>query len=141
LTAVKRHLKNPEEISQVLGNTLQVGVILSAVVITIGVILFLTQKANANMNYYLSYFPDKVPHGNFQVDLPGVLNGLLVLNPSSVIELGLLILLATPVMRVFLSIFLFYFNGEMKYVYITLAVFLILLFSILIVPFIPHVGG
>jgi uncharacterized membrane protein len=141
LTAVKRHLKNPEEINQVLGNTLQVGVILSAVVITSGVILFLTQKANANTNYYLSYFPDKVPQGNFQVDLSGVLNGVLVLNPSSMIELGLLILLATPVMRVFLSIFLFHFNGGMKYVYITLAVFLILLFSILIVPFIPHVGG
>jgi uncharacterized membrane protein len=137
----ERKLKNPEEMNEVLGNTLLFGVILAAAVIAAGVILFLDHYASSDTSYYLSYFPDKVPHGNFAVDLPGILKGLAVLNPFSVIELGLLILLATPVARVFLSIFLFYFDGDTRYVYITLAVFSILLFSILVVPHTPFLGG
>ena len=129
--------KNPDEMNIVLGNTLQIGVILSALVIAAGLVLFLLRYSSADASAYIAYNPDKVPHGDFSVGLSSIASGLVSLNPFSVIELGLLILLATPVTRVFLSILLFHFEGDRKYVYITLGVLSILLFSIFVAPFIP----
>lgn len=129
--------KKPDEMNVVLGNALRTGVILSALVIATGLILFLLRYAGASASTYTAYDPDRVPHGDFSIGLPDIASGLLSLNPISVIELGLLILLATPVTRVFLSILLFHFEGDKKYVYITIGVLLILLFSMLVVPFIP----
>lgn len=133
----RKKLANPDEMNIVLGNTLKAGVILSASVIAIGLLLFLVQNYSVPAETFLVYNSNKVPHGNFGVSLPSFENGLIALNPFSVIELGLLILLATPVARVFLSILLFHFEGDRKFVYITVMVFVILLFSILVVPFIP----
>ena len=125
----------------VLGNALKIGVVLSAAVIVVGVILFLIHYSNSDASAFLAYNSNKIPHGNFNTSIPDIAAGLVTLNPFSVIELGLLILLATPVVRVLLSILLFYFEGDMKYVYITTAVFIILLFSLFVVPLIPNVGG
>ena len=127
--------------SDVLAKALMLGVVFSAIVIAIGTLLFLVHYSTAQVGTYLVYNPNQIPHGNFGVGLPGIEAGVSSLNPFSVIELGLLILLATPVTRVFLSILLFYFEGDIRYVYITLAVFAILLFSMLVVPLIPSFGG
>jgi uncharacterized membrane protein len=123
-----------------LSNVLRFGVILSAIVITFGFLLFMVRYSSISDSSYIQYYSNKVPHGNFSVSLSAMASGLATLNPFSIIELGLLILLATPVSRVFLSIVLFELEGDRRYVYITAAVFLILLFSMLVTPFIPSFG-
>ncbi len=135
------NLKDPNTMNDVLSNVLRLGVILSAIVISLGFLLFAARYSSVSASSYIQYYPNKVPHGNFDVSLSSIGSGLVSLNPFSIIELGLLILLATPVSRVFLSIVLFELEGDRRYVYITLAVFLILLFSILVTPFIPTFGG
>lgn len=137
LSVKKRDLKNPDEMNNVLGDVLRAGVILSAFVIALGLVSFLLKYSNYDASAFIAYDPAKVPHGDFSTNLAKIPDGLLSLNPFSIIELGLLILIATPVARVLLSIFLFYFEGDRKYVYITLGVLLILLFSMFIVPFLP----
>jgi uncharacterized membrane protein len=134
-------LKDPETMYNILGNVLRLGVIVSAIVISFGFALFLAQNPWHSSSSYLEYHPNIVPHGNFDVGLSGIASGLVALNAFAVIELGLLILLATPVSRVFLSIILFRMEGDIIYVYLTTAVFLILLFSMLVTPFIPIFGG
>ena len=59
------------------------------------------------------------------------------MEPYAIIELGVLTLLATPVVRVLTSVFLFAAEGDRLYMYITAAVLLLLLFSMLATPFIP----
>lgn len=135
------NFKDPKTMNDVLGNVLRMGVIISAVVIALGFALFLARFPSGSAATYLNYKAGKVPHGDFGVGLPSLVSGLATLNPFSVIELGLLILLATPVSRVFLSIILFHLEGDQKYVYLTVAVFVILLFSMLVTPFIPIFGG
>ncbi|MDG6964168.1 MAG: DUF1634 domain-containing protein, partial [Nitrososphaerota archaeon] len=63
--------------------------------------------------------------------------GVAKLDPFSVIELGVIVLIATPVSRVFFSILLFAAEKDMTYVKITLVVLALLLFSMLVTPFIP----
>lgn len=135
------NLRDPDAMNSILGNVLRIGVIASAVVIAFGFLLFIGRYSTVDVSSYIQYHSGKAPHGDFSVSLYSIGSGLLSLNPYSVIQLGLLILLATPVSRVFLSIVLFEAEGDKRYVYITLAVFLILLFSMIITPFIPSFGG
>jgi uncharacterized membrane protein len=125
----------------VLGDALKIGVILSAAVIALGMLLFLAHYSGFSAGTFLTYNPQRVPHGSFNTGLSGIAIGIVHLDPFSIIELGLLILLATPVARVLLSIVLFYFEGDMKFVYITATVFAILLVSILVLPLLPFIGG
>lgn len=133
--------KPRREMSEILGDALRLGVILAAAVIAFGFLLFMILNSSASASMFIQYNPNKVPHGNFSVSLAGIASGLISLNPYSIIELGLLILLATPVTRVFLSIILFQVEGDRRFVYITLGVLLILLFSMLVTPFIPSFGA
>jgi uncharacterized membrane protein len=65
-----------------------------------------------------------VPH-----TIPGVMNGVLHLRGQSVVGLGLLLLILTPVLRVATSIVAFLAQGDRMYVAITTLVFLLLLLS------------
>src|SRR5690349_20638297 len=81
----------------IIGWVLQGGVILSAAVITLGLHLLPTQPGGISVQRLL----------NFPETLAQVGQGLLILRSQAVIALGLLLLIATPVMRVTVSIFTF----------------------------------
>jgi len=71
------------------------------------------------------------------VSLSGLLNGIVSFAPFSWIELGVIILIATPVARVLISVFLFAAEKDRLYVLITAVVLALLLFSMLVTPSIP----
>ncbi len=121
----------------VIGDVLRYGVILSFAVILAGTGILAIRSGASGISGALTYNAGSIPHGNFTVSWAGLVNGLLGLQPYSVIELGVLILLATPVSRVLASVFLFAAQGDRLYVYITAVVLALLLFSILVTPFIP----
>jgi uncharacterized membrane protein len=127
--------------TNILGMVLRSGVVLSGVIIAIGTILFVANHSLDDTSAYLSYNPGLIPHGNFPVSLASIATGLGSLDPFSVIELGFLVLLTTPVARVALSLFLFAAEKDRMYVYLTAAVLAILLFSMLATPLIPLFNG
>jgi uncharacterized membrane protein len=135
------NLKDPNSMNKILGTVLRSGVILSGAIITIGMILFIANHSLDDTSAYLAYNPGLIPHGNFPVSLTGIVTGLGSFDPFSVIELGFLVLLATPVARVTLSLFLFAAEKDRMYVYLTAAVLVILLFSMLATPWIPLFNG
>jgi len=122
--------------NKILGIVLRSGVVLSGTIIAIGTILFITNHPLDNTSSYLTYNPSVIPHGNFPVSLASIASGLVSLDPFSIIAVGFLVLLATPVARVALSLFLFAAERDRKFVYLTAAVLAILLFSILVTPLI-----
>lgn len=109
------------DMNAVIGWILQFGVIISSAVICVGVIMALVQDHLTNKNVLV------FPHS-----LPAVWSGLLTLHPSSIIALGLLLLLATPVVRVAASIFAFGLEHDRRYVAITTLVLCILIVSFLL---------
>lgn len=109
------------DMNAVIGWILQLGVIISSAVIAIGVILALVQDQVASKNALV------FPHS-----LPDVWSGVLALQPASIIVLGLLLLLITPVVRVAASIVAFGLEGDRRYVFLTALVLLILICSFLL---------
>ena len=106
--------------TNIIGWVLQGGVILSATIIALGLLLLPLRPGGLSLQRLL----------NFPQTLSQVGQGLLILRPQAIIALGLLFLIATPVLRVAVSIITFLFERDRKYVVITFIVLGILFFSI-----------
>lgn len=131
------NLRDPDTMNTVIGNVLRYGVIISAAVVLLGVAELAFASGASDASQYLAYNPGAVPHGNFPVSLSALLGGLATFNAYSLIELGVLVLIATPVSRVSISVFLFAAEKDRLYVLATTVVLALLLFSMLVTPFIP----
>src|SRR6266581_3721163 len=105
--------------AKIIGWILQGGVILSASIILIGFILLPLRPGGLSVHRFLT----------FPQTLSQVWAGLLVLHPQAIIALGLLLLIATPIMRVVVSIVAFALEGDRRFVVITMFVLAILLLS------------
>jgi uncharacterized membrane protein len=108
----------------IISNVLRGGVLLSAVVIAAGVIAFYWR--------YLAAGGRGVSNRPFPHNLTGVAQGLSSGDPLAIIALGLLILLATPVLRVAVSIVAFALERDWRYTVITSLVLAILIVSFLL---------
>jgi len=131
------NLKDPESMNVVIGNVLRYGVLVSAAVILFGVVLFAAANGASDSSTMLRYFPNQLPHGIFPVSYQSLVGGLVEFNAISWIQLGAIFLIATPVSRVLISVFLFAAEGDRLYIIITAVVLTLLLFSMLVTPFIP----
>lgn len=131
------NLKDPETMNSVIGNVLRYGVIVSALTVLFGTFLLATSSGVSDSAGILTYLPNQVPHGNYDVSIRGLFAGLVRFSAYSWIELGVLLLIATPVSRVLISVFLFAAERDRLYVVITAVVLTLLLFSMLVTPFIP----
>ena len=101
---------------------LQGGVIVSSLVLIIGWLLLLASPEKLS-THMLQTFPHTVAQ---------VWAGLLILQPQAVIALGLLLLIATPVIRVAVSLLAFALEHDWLYVVITFLVLMILIISFLL---------
>lgn len=102
----------------VISNVLRGGVLLSAAIIVIGVVMFYVRYA------LLGARDNQFPH-SFGAVIAGIAHG----DARSVIALGLLVLLVTPLLRVAVSILAFALERDWRYVLITSIVLAVLLIS------------
>ncbi len=130
------NLKDPESMNLVIGKVLRYGVILSAAIIVLGTIGMAATNGFSQAESMLAYYPN-VPHDNIDISLSSFLSGLASFTPFSWIELGVIVLILTPVSRVLISVFLFAAEKDRLYVLITAIVLALLLFSMLVTPSIP----
>ncbi|HLO60842.1 MAG TPA: DUF1634 domain-containing protein [Bacteroidales bacterium] len=116
---------NDEKMRNAMGWLLRIGVIISAILVLIGGILFFIQHPHETRNY--SVFAGE-PDRFRSVSL--ILDNAIHFKGRAVIQLGLLVLIATPVIRVFFSLLGFLIAKDWIYVVITLIVMIILLNSL-----------
>ena len=136
------NLKDPESMNSVIGRVLRYGVLISAAVTLFGTALLAIANGTTDSSAYLTYLPDQLPHlQGFDTSLQTLFGGLVSFSAFSWIELGVLLLIATPVSRVLISVVLFAAEGDRLYVAITGIVLALLLFSMLATPFIPLFQG
>ena len=115
-----------QKIEQIVGNLLRAGVILSAVVVLCGGVLYLMKYGRAPADY-------RIFRGE-PTDLKSVssiVRDAFALHSRAIIQFGLLLLIATPVARVAFSIFGFAEEKDRMYVAFTVIVLLILLYSLI----------
>ena len=120
-----------QTMNEVISTLLLAGVTLSAIVLSAGlVILALT----GSTGYHEALSPQLLLTSPGQVAFPrtldAVFQGALALKPFAVIELGVVLLIATPVFRVAASALLFLLEKDRLYVVVTLMVLVLLLVSI-----------
>lgn len=114
-----------ERVEKLVGTLLLTGVMISGLVVFVGGVLYL-----------LKYGRDPVRYQNFDPQqgslhgIGGVLKLALRGDGRAVIEIGLLLLIATPVMRVVFSMVAFALEKDRLYVALTLIVLVILLLSL-----------
>ena len=115
-----------QKLENLVGNLLRTGVSLSAVIVAIGGILYLVRHGREPANY-------RVFHGEPSdlKNLSGIIHDAFTFHGRGIIQFGLLLLIATPVFRVALSIWGFAAERDRMYMIFTGIVLLVLLYSLL----------
>jgi uncharacterized membrane protein len=109
-----------------LGNLLRAGVLVSASIAAIAGIFYLFQHR-----------ADPVGYATFRLErsslrsVPGILRSAMQLQSYAIIQLGLLLLIATPIMRVALAGVGFYLEKDRLYVVVSVIILAVLLFSVM----------
>jgi uncharacterized membrane protein len=114
------------KIEQDVSVLLKAGVLISGAVTLLGGAVFLLRHWSEPVHYQ-SF------HSQPRVDriVPEILAGALRLRARSIIQLGILLLIATPVARVAFSLLGFALERDGKFVFITAIVLAILLYSLI----------
>ena len=110
----------------IIGNLLRSGVVLSALIVLFGAVIYLLRHGHSPTEY-------RMFRGE-PTDLRsvrGILRDALALRGRGIIQLGLLFLIATPVARVAFSIFGFAEERDRMYVVVASIVLLVLLYSLI----------
>jgi uncharacterized membrane protein len=116
-----------DRVAQWVGNVLRSGVILSALVTLFGAVLLLRQQGAAPADYHVF----GGAHAGLR-SITSVVGGAIRLESKAVVQLGVILLLATPVVRVLLSLVAFVLQRDRLYTVITALVLVILLYSLLL---------
>lgn len=115
-----------EEMEQWIGGLLRWSVIVAAAVAGFGAALFVTRHGSMPADFREFR---RVPHGLDSVR--GVVVGALAFDSLAIIQLGLLLLIATPIARVAMSLVAFLLQRDRTYVVITTIVLALLMYSLL----------
>lgn len=110
-------------VERVVSTVLRTGVVLSAAIIALGLVLLIARGVIARGARIDAAF-------SYPRSLGALASGLLSLDPASFLILGLLALIATPITRVAVSIFAFALERDWRYVLITALVLAILVAGI-----------
>ncbi len=109
--------KQQHDLNQVVHQVLIIGLVISTSLMVIGIVLDLFLQRE---------IPQTVP------DVGAVLQRVLSARPSGFLALGLLVLIATPILRVIGSIGAFVYEREWRYAAITIFVLAVMMISILL---------
>lgn len=115
-----------QQLQILVGNLLRIGVIIAAITVLIGGVIYLYNHAFQPIDYKVFH---RVPPD--LCNIPGIITNTLELHGKGFIQLGLLILIATPVARVAVSIIGFALQRDFLYVIVTSIVFIVLMYSLL----------
>lgn len=109
-----------------MGRLLQVGVLLSSLVMVIGGALYMRAHHGETPNYRVfSSEPLRLRH------FGGVLEGIKTGDPAAIIQLAVLLLIATPVARVLFALIAFLIERDRLFVLISTIVLAVLLWGFL----------
>lgn len=115
-----------QKVEVIIANLLRGGVTLSALMVLTGGVIFLVRHGNEPAGYHVfAGEPSDLR------SLKGILHAAFALRGRGIVQLGLLMLIATPVARVAFSVFAFVLERDWLYVGVATFVLLVLFYSLL----------
>jgi uncharacterized membrane protein len=118
---------NDERLDRIVGVVLRTGVTLAAALVLVGGIAFLASHGQQVPDYHKFH-----PEAATLTSIHGVWHGAIRLDPIYLIQLGLLLLIATPVVRVITCLAGFALERDWMYATVSFIVLVCLLASITI---------
>jgi uncharacterized membrane protein len=115
-----------QKLDEIIGTLLRTGVLIAAFFVLTGGVLYLIRENGPVPNYHVFRSePENLRN------VPGIVHTALALRGRGLIQFGLLVLIATPILRVAFSVFAFLHERDWIYVAFTLIVLGLLLYSLL----------
>jgi uncharacterized membrane protein len=114
-------------IEQSIGRFLQVGVMLAAAVVLVGATLLLMQHGGAPVSYAVFHSEPQQLR-----TIAGIVRGAFALDSKAIVQLGLVLLIATPVVRVAFMLIAFVVQRDRVYIAISGLVLALLLYGLLL---------
>ena len=114
-----------QRMENIIARLLRAGVLAAALVVIGGAVPYLMAPRLWRVDYHSFHNEPaelKTVHGIFQSAFSGA--------PRGIMQLGLLLLIATPVARVVFSVVAFAIEGDRRYVLLTMIVLAVLLYSL-----------
>ena len=115
-----------KDVEVLLGTLLRYGVILSSIVVLAGGIIYIMRHGHEIPEYRAFAGPN-----NRWDNLPAIMRGVLLGHGREIIQLGVVLLIATPIARILFSVFAFTVEKDYLYIVITLSVLGVIIFSML----------
>lgn len=112
-------------VEQIIGRLLQVGVFIAAAVVLVGAALLLVNHGGNPASY--SEFRGEPSELR---TIAGIVRGAVALHAAAIVQLGLVLLIATPIARVAFTLIAFILQRDRTYVWITTLVMILLLFGL-----------
>jgi uncharacterized membrane protein len=119
-------LREDQRMDEIMSVLLRTGVLLAAGLVFIGGVIFLVRHPMPASDYRV--FQGAAPE--FRT-ISGILGEVAKFHGRGLIQLGLLVLIATPVARVLFSVFAFIYEKDWTYVAVTLIVLGLLSYSLI----------
>ena len=113
------------KVEQIIGNLLRAGVMVAATVVFVGGVIYLLRHGQEVADYHR--FGNETPELR---SVSGIVKSACQLRGRGLIQLGLLLLIATPVARVVFTVFAFLLERDYTYVAVSLIVLGILLLGL-----------
>jgi uncharacterized membrane protein len=114
-----------KQLQSMIGILLRTGVIAAAVIVAASGVFFLVRH-HADPPQYARFTTESADLRS----ISGILSSSVRLNSEAMMQLGILLLIATPIARVALAAVGFYFERDYLYVAVSLIVLTVLLFSL-----------
>jgi len=119
-------LVSDHTVEQLIGRLLQIGVLIAAAITVVGGTLLLVQHGRAPVDY--DVFRGEP---SYLRSLSGVFGAAVRGDSRAIVQLGLVFLIATPIVRVAFTLIAFALQRDRVYVGVTLIVLALLLFGLL----------
>ena len=114
-----------KDIEVTMGNLLRYGVLLTVAIILTGAIIYLSKHGSGSTHYStFSGEPRRL------IEIESILQTALQGRGRSIIQLGLLVLIGTPIARILLSIVGFIIEKDILYSIITFVVLIVIILSL-----------
>lgn len=117
---------NDRDIERMVSVLLRAGVTVAGIVVLAGGVFFLSRHGGGPADHHAF-------HGQPAIDrfISGIVAGAIALRPRSIIQLGVLALIATPILRVAFALAGFAFERDHTYVVVTAIVLCVLIGSLI----------
>ena len=115
-----------EKTERLIGNLLRAGVLASALIVLAGGVLYLAHQGRVRPDY--GTFRGEAA---YLTSVKGVVSATLKLDSRGLMQLGLMLLVLTPIARVILAAYAFFREGDKTYVIVSLIVLAVLIYSLM----------